>query len=115
MTGLAGRYAALESSTVRSWEVDDRSTVYDAAASRVAALRVPCRTGGTAPRSGHALGIADLVIFDPDTISKATYGYPHQYSVRIPYVIVGVAVVADQSRHTGLLAGQILESTRLNN
>ena len=41
--------------------------------------------------------IADLVLFDPDTVSdKATFEEPHQYSVGFDYVLVnGVAVVAD--------------------
>jgi N-acyl-D-aspartate/D-glutamate deacylase len=60
--------------------------------------------------------IADLVIFDPETISdKCTYTDPHQYPVGIPYVIVGGEVVVDQSKHTGLLTGHILESTRSTN
>ncbi len=60
--------------------------------------------------------VADLVIFDPDTISdRCTYTNPHQYPVGIPYVIVGGEVVVDESRHTGLLTGRILESTRSNN
>ena len=40
--------------------------------------------------------VADLVVFDPDTISdRATYSNPHQYPVGIPHVIVGGAVVVD--------------------
>ena len=57
--------------------------------------------------------IADLVIFNPKTISeKCTYANPHQYPVGIPYVIVSGVVVVDDSKHTGAMPGKILKSTR---
>lgn len=60
--------------------------------------------------------VADLVVFDPETISDTcTYTEPHQYPAGIPYVIVGGEVVVDQGRHTGRLTGQVLKSTRSNN
>ncbi len=60
--------------------------------------------------------VADLVIFDPETISdKCTYTNPHQYPVGIPYVIVSGEVVVNESEHTGALPGKILKSTRSHN
>jgi len=60
--------------------------------------------------------VADLVIFDPETISdKCTYTNPHQYPVGIPYVIVSGEIVVDESKHTGALPGKILKSTRSHN
>ena len=60
--------------------------------------------------------VADLVVFDPETISeKCTYANPHQYPVGIPYVIVSGEVVVDGSKHTGSLPGKILKSTRSHN
>ena len=60
--------------------------------------------------------VADLVVFDPETISDTcSYTEPHQYPEGIPYVIVGGEVVVDQGKRTGRLTGQILESTRSNN
>ena len=57
--------------------------------------------------------VADLVVFDPETISdKCTYNNPHQYPVGIPYVIVSGEVVVDESKHTGAFPGKILRSTR---
>jgi N-acyl-D-amino-acid deacylase len=57
--------------------------------------------------------VADLVVFDPETISdKCTYANPHQYPVGIPYVIVSGEVVVDESKHTGAFPGKILKSTR---
>ena len=57
--------------------------------------------------------VADLVVFDPDTIAdKATYTKPHQYPVGIPYVIVSGEVVVDEGKHTGGLPGKVLRSTR---
>ena len=57
--------------------------------------------------------VADLVVFDPETISdKCTYTNPHQYPIGIPYVIVSGEVVVDESKHTGAFPGKILRSTR---
>ena len=59
---------------------------------------------------------ADLVIFNPNTISdKCTYANPHQYPVGIPYVIVNGVVVVDNSQHTGAMPGKVLKSTRSHN
>jgi N-acyl-D-amino-acid deacylase len=52
---------------------------------------------------------ADIVIFDPQTISDmGTYANPHQYPKGIPYVIVNGKLVIENSEHTGALPGQVL-------
>ncbi len=56
---------------------------------------------------------ADIVIFDPETISdKTTYANPHQYPEGIPFVIVNGTVVIDNGRHTGARPGMVLKATR---
>jgi N-acyl-D-amino-acid deacylase len=53
---------------------------------------------------------ADLVIFDPETISdKATYTEPKQYPKGIDYVIVNGRIVIDHGEHTGELPGKVLD------
>ncbi|MEO6393638.1 MAG: amidohydrolase family protein, partial [Pyrinomonadaceae bacterium] len=57
-------------------------------------------------RTGY---IADLVLFDPETVrDRATYEESRQYPDGIPYVIVNGQIVVDQGRHTGRLAGRPL-------
>lgn len=52
---------------------------------------------------------ADLVVFDPDTVSdRATYEQPHQFPAGIDYVIVNGHVVISEGRHTGRLGGKVL-------
>lgn len=52
---------------------------------------------------------ADLVVFDPETITdKATFSDPHQYPEGIRYVVVNGEVVVENGEHTGQLPGVIL-------
>ena len=52
---------------------------------------------------------ADLVVFDPSTISdQATYTKPEQYPIGIDYVIVNGRMVVDHGEHTGELPGKTL-------
>jgi len=52
---------------------------------------------------------ADIVIFDPKTISdKATYASPHQYPEGISYVLVNGKLVIRNGENTELLAGMII-------
>ncbi|MGD8818060.1 MAG: amidohydrolase family protein, partial [Acidobacteriota bacterium] len=57
-------------------------------------------------RAGY---FADVVVFDPETVSdRATYEQPHQVSVGIPWVVVNGTVVVREGEHTGELPGQLL-------
>lgn len=50
---------------------------------------------------------ADIVIFDPETISDhATYDEPHQYSRGMIYVFVNGQQVLKKGKHTGALPGR---------
>ena len=53
--------------------------------------------------------VADLVIFDPDTvIDNATWEDPHQYPTGIPHVLVNGVAIVDNSKHTGAMPGRVL-------
>lgn len=53
--------------------------------------------------------VADLVVFDPDTvIDRADFMNPHQYAQGIESVLVNGAVVIDRGEHTGELPGRVL-------
>ena len=57
--------------------------------------------------------IADLVVFDPDTvIDNATFEEPHQYPTGIPYVFVAGEAVIDGGKHTGARPGRVLRNGR---
>jgi N-acyl-D-amino-acid deacylase len=74
---------------------------------------LPAERLGLSDRGHLAKGlIADLVLFNPDTIrDQATFTQPYQYPVGIEYVFVnGLAVVTPQG-HSGALPGQILPKT----
>jgi N-acyl-D-aspartate/D-glutamate deacylase len=52
---------------------------------------------------------ADLVIFDPHTVSEVgTYQAPRRYPPGIDYVIVNGKITADHGRHTGERGGRML-------
>ena len=53
--------------------------------------------------------IADLVVFNPETIiDKATFDEPKKYPAGIDYVLVNGAMVVDKGKHTGVLNGRAL-------
>ncbi len=53
---------------------------------------------------------ADLVVFDPQTITdRATYAEPRQYPDGIDYVIINGEIVVAEGKHTGILAGRALK------
>lgn len=55
--------------------------------------------------------MADLVIFDPETIlDQATFANPHQYPKGIQIVIVNGSVVIEEMEHTNALQGMILRA-----
>lgn len=63
------------------------------------------RRGLVAP--GYA---ADLVVFDPETISdRATYGEPKRFPEGISYVLVNGETVVESGVHRGVRAGRAIE------
>ena len=55
--------------------------------------------------------IADLVLFDPDTvIDNATFEDPHQYATGVPYVFVAGEPIIDGGKHTGARPGRVLRN-----
>ncbi|MDW3213557.1 MAG: D-aminoacylase [Ilumatobacteraceae bacterium] len=65
---------------------------------------------GMSDRGVIAAGnIADIAIFDPDTVAdRASFEDPHQYAVGVPYVLVNGEVVVAEGEHTGALPGRVL-------
>lgn len=52
---------------------------------------------------------ADVVVFDPATISdRSTYEKPHQFAAGIPYVLVNGEVVVDDGRITSARPGMVV-------
>ena len=65
--------------------------------------------GGTLAFMIANKGIADVVIFDPETIIDcATFEDPHQYPKGIPHVIVNGQSVIQNGKHTGSRPGKVL-------
>jgi N-acyl-D-amino-acid deacylase len=59
-------------------------------------------------RTGY---VADLVLFDPETIQDtATFDEPRQQAAGIPYVFVNGVAAIDDGRPTGALAGHSLRN-----
>jgi N-acyl-D-amino-acid deacylase len=57
-------------------------------------------------KEGH---VADIVIFDPETIGDAaTFNEPHQYSTGISYLLIDGIMVIEQGKYNGKLAGKPL-------
>ena len=74
--------------------------------------RMPAERVGLATRGRIEPGaIADVVVFDPDTIvDRATFADPHRYAEGVHHVFVaGVAVMQDQ-QPTGARPGRVLRS-----
>ena len=69
---------------------------------------VPARRFGLTGRGRLQRGYyADVVAFDPDTVTDtATYEDPVQFPVGIPWVVVNGQVAVEGGRCTGILAGQ---------
>jgi N-acyl-D-amino-acid deacylase len=71
----------------------------------------PATRLGLADRGGIAPGMAaDIVVFDPSTVSeRAGYQDPHQYAVGVRYVVVNGVIELDGDRHQGRHPGRVLE------
>lgn len=55
---------------------------------------------------------ADVVIFDPGTISDhATYADAHRYATGVEFVLVNGVIAIENGGHTGMLAGKVLLKT----
>jgi N-acyl-D-amino-acid deacylase len=69
---------------------------------------LPARRLGLRDRGTIAVGAAaDLVAFDPDTVSdRATFEAPHQYPVGIPHIWVNGTPVLVHGEHTGARPGR---------
>ena len=53
--------------------------------------------------------VADLVVFDPDTvIDRATFDDPHQYPAGMPHILVNGDLVVADGKHTGARPGRVL-------
>ena len=53
--------------------------------------------------------VADLVVFDPDTVADtATFEAPHSYATGIPHVAVNGTLVIENEESTGATPGQVV-------
>lgn len=70
----------------------------------------PASNLGLADRGRLAAGYyADVVVFDPDTITDhATYDEPHQYATGVRDVFVNGVQVLENGEHTGALPGRVV-------
>jgi dihydroorotase/N-acyl-D-amino-acid deacylase len=56
---------------------------------------------------------ADLVVFDPETVSdRATFAEPHQYPVGIDYVLINGRITVDDGTFRDVRAGTVLKRGR---
>lgn len=71
---------------------------------------LPAANLGLRQRGSLAAGnFADIVIFDPDTISDhATYNQPHQYATGVTEVFINGVQVLSEGEHTGATPGRIV-------
>jgi len=70
------------------------------------ASRIKLETRGTLAEGM----IADISIFDPDTVSDIDdWSKPHQYAIGFSYVIVGGTLVIDESTRTEAFPGKVLK------
>ncbi|MDH5804091.1 MAG: D-aminoacylase [Gemmatimonadota bacterium] len=71
---------------------------------------MPARKLGFQDRGVLAAGaIADIVVFDPDTVADtATFEQPHRYPVGIPHVMVNGTFVIWEGENTGARPGRVV-------
>lgn len=77
---------------------------------------LPASQLGLTDRGTLAVGNkADIVVFDPQTISdRATFDEPRQFSVGIDWLLVNGTLVLDGGRHTGALPGKVIRGSELH-
>jgi N-acyl-D-amino-acid deacylase len=85
--------------------------VLDLAAAVRSMTSLPAQVFGLADRGSVRPGaIADLVVFDPETIADtATYDSPQQLAKGMAYVLVNGSIAIDNARFTNATAGQVVE------
>lgn len=71
---------------------------------------LPAARMGLTDRGRLAVGMmADLVVFDPNTVAdRATFTQPHQYPAGIPHVVVNGQVEVENGAMTSARAGRVL-------
>ena len=76
---------------------------------------LPAKTYGITNRGKIEEGfMADIVIFDPNTVEdKATFVKPHQYPVGIPYVVLNGQLAVDEEKFMNILAGKVLRKNEI--
>ena len=76
---------------------------------------LPAKTYGITNRGKIEEGfMADIVIFDPNTVEdKATFVNPHQYPVGIPYVVLNGQLAVDEEKFMNILAGKVLRKNEI--
>nr|WP_232366788.1 amidohydrolase family protein [Alteripontixanthobacter muriae] len=71
---------------------------------------LPAANLGLRQRGSLSVGnFADIVIFDPETVSDhATYNQPHQYATGVTDVFINGEQVLSQGEHTGAMPGRVV-------
>ncbi len=71
---------------------------------------LPAGNLGLQRRGSLGVGqMADVVVFDPDTIKDhATFAHPHQYSTGVTHVLVNGVQVLKDGEHTGARPGRVV-------
>jgi dihydroorotase/N-acyl-D-amino-acid deacylase len=87
---------------------DERALSLESAIHKMTGM--PARRLGLADRGVLRDGaMADLVVFDPVTVSdRSTFENPHQYATGIEYVFVNGVAAVDSARFTDRRAGRVL-------
>ena len=99
-----GAFPRILGKYVREEEVISLETAIKKMTSMPAEIMGLTNRGALAPKM-----IADLVVFDPDTVSDmATFENPHQYAKGIEYVVISGEIIIDHGTHTGVMEGKII-------
>ncbi len=95
---------------IRKYVIEDKVIGMEQAIK--AATSLPANMIGLQNRGSIKEGqIADIVIFNPETIQDvATFDEPHQYSSGIKYLLVNGDMVIENGKYNGKLAGKSIDS-----